>query len=594
MRRLVLRFPDGTSGTLALHPVLTVAGLGPGEHDTLLTGLGPAAIPLTAGDLPEFDDERHRMALEEAAGALARATTVSTQAKDAAALAQARRRDAEATATGADADRLARARNAAVAAEALKLAHHTLARVEQVHADAAARSASAAERAAAVAAVHAAARGWLAGIERRHAIDPADLVELEELLGRLRSVGAGAHDVRAVHAWATSVRHGTAPLRPEARALLDRDEVLTAEIDAAPPSPEDDPDVLAARTAIATAEAVGAELRAILEAGDLDADERAEIDAARGAQQAALLARYGFDSFLDYSIAISTGVLGAHARRKLDAVDRQLRELHAGLDDARRAADGRAAARHAARARLDEDIAAWLGSSPNRTGRPDEPAAAILGRHYEPPAALDELIHHVGAAAESAAQEARRCSAAAETAGRSRVEAERDVLTAREASVAAAADDEAAQRALEDAVQALERALEDVGTAARDAASAAVHQDECVQRLHHVEHHAVGAPDADELEAALRAAAARRAPDEAGVLVLLDPWPHLRSDDVTYLLTRLTQCGLPCRVLYVTADGTVVQWARALDRHHGWSSELRDRRDVKSHWWRPRRAAKIG
>jgi hypothetical protein len=213
--------------------------------------------------------------------------------------------------------------------------------------------------------------------------------------------------------WLDSVADGSAAPNPALAAMLNEIDALDQrwqEISAV--SVEDEPEVLEARQ---RAEALTHRLAALEELADsgILADRaRSEIDAAHnetlrleserhlrsgGAEQAAeheaeVLATYGFDSYLDYTIAVSTRSVGDAVRGTLERV----RTEQVGASDALEAVRGSAAGRRTA---ISEERNEFRERILERTGLAAEDLTVdVLATVPELPACLDGLREEVDAA----------------------------------------------------------------------------------------------------------------------------------------------------------------------------------------------------
>ncbi|MFZ4518073.1 MAG: hypothetical protein ACOYOP_06775 [Microthrixaceae bacterium] len=245
---------------------------------------------------------------------------------------------------------------------------------------------------------------------------------LDELLEGCRSTGPGPTELLdALGAWSARMADGTAPVAAEAAAL--RDALASVErrwAEASVAGVEGDPEV---RAALDTATAAGertAALEELLDSGVPGERVRVEIDAAHErtlsahhrdrdgavAAEEEVLARYGFDSYLDYTIATSTRSVGDLVADRLGRLRDELAEAGAALAAARTRAAGRLDALAAEREPLQRRAAELLG------GWPERPLDEVLGELPEPPAELRRLPEQVLAARTEAADERRRAEEA--------------------------------------------------------------------------------------------------------------------------------------------------------------------------------------
>jgi hypothetical protein len=190
-----------------------------------------------------------------------------------------------------------------------------------------------------------------------------DHAALGELLPRCGELAAAPEEVlAAVASWCAAVATGAAEVHDRAAALADEvAEVDRAWAELSARGVEGDDEVVAAVAALADAGAHLADLQALADEGVLGERVRREVEdahealvalrgrhgrdggtlAAAEATEAEALARYGFDSYLDFTIAVSTRSAREVAEERLAAAAAAAAAAEAALEAARAAAAAR-------------------------------------------------------------------------------------------------------------------------------------------------------------------------------------------------------------------------------------------------------------
>lgn len=228
---------------------------------------------------------------------------------------------------------------------------------------------------------------------------------LDGVLAECRAAGVGPAEVLdSLATWSARMAAGTATVATEAavvREALDSVERRWAVASAA--GVEGDPEVAAAVAVVSAAGERAAALEELLASGVPGERVRVEIDEAHErtlsasnrdrpsavAAEEAVLGRYGFDSFLDYTIATSTRSVGDLVADRLGRLREEFTEATAALTAARTRAAARLDALAAEREPLQRRAAELLG------GWPEGPVAEALGRLAEPPPELAVLPERV-------------------------------------------------------------------------------------------------------------------------------------------------------------------------------------------------------
>ena len=417
-------------------------------------------------------------------------------------------------------------------------------------------------------------------------LDSGGLPEVVDELGSIAD-SAAASGVGGLAAplreWAGALRDGTAALDPDAQDLLE----AFADLDrcwsgSGSGDPAEDPAVLAAQADVLSAQSdlalidsqvktgtVGVQTAALIERAH---DRRVELESKGNAAAEALatavaaeadaLCSVGFDSMLDFQIAVSTRGVGALVDRRREAAAAELVAAEQRLEQARSTSRLRHAELNSLRDRLGQRTATLVGGSFEH-----QPQDALRGL-FAPPSAIagerDDLaarIHDLEVGAEGDSD------ALAELAAE-RVRLDDRALHALAAIEEAVASIETAEHErvtaeseLADALGALDDAQRHVELSAVDvtAASTALNT---LAGLSYVQH------DVTELRDAILAVVAERAgsvtPDGTGprAVVIDDPLDALQTVDALDVFETLldTDWGVP--VYYVTSRSELTSTAR--------------------------------
>ena len=207
-----------------------------------------------------------------------------------------------------------------------------------------------------------------------------DLAALADLVLRAAALGAISAEQQAeLQQWCAAVTASSAPVRDDAKELIAQVEVLDREWQrVAQLGIEGAPEV--ARLALEQHDRLTNQslLAGLAESGLLGDTAKSHIDAAHiavlqasKAQQAAaaseelsVLGRYGFDSYLEYTIATSTRSLGQAVQAKLDELDVVIAQLDHDLRAARAAAAAEIERLAAEREPAQERVTSLLGHRP--------------------------------------------------------------------------------------------------------------------------------------------------------------------------------------------------------------------------------------
>ncbi len=290
-----------------------------------------------------------------------------------------------------------------------------------------------------------------------HPVAPEESAAAAEALEELaRAAGDTEHSAvsSAVRDWAGALRDGTAPLDAAAAPLIEQIEEADRDWEASGAGdPLAHPRVIDAQASLDEARTAIAEIDAHATAGALGQRTKAMIDAAHARRttlesqgrkadpeqlRAAMddeteaLRHVGFDSILDYRIAMSTGGAGALAQARRSTAEARVAELETTLATTLRDAVAGHDAQRARRSELRSDAEGLVG------GRASDPVAALHGLLALPEpvesalAQLDELVRT------AAADEARHREQSVD------LERERSELTRRRAEDLASAVEEVA------------------------------------------------------------------------------------------------------------------------------------------------------
>jgi hypothetical protein len=413
-----------------------------------------------------------------------------------------------------------------------------------------------------------------------------DTAALSALVDRAAAVGGTTPEAHQdAVTWLAAVTAGTAPVHPTAAALVrDSAEIEAAWEQAASAGVEGDTGVVAAtahRDALAEQRDL---LDRLSRSGLLGDTAKSEIEAARTAAQAAsgadrdravaaedeALSRYGFDSYLDFTIATSTRSVGQKAQAKLATVTDDLAAAEEALVAARDAAAANlerlAEAREPARRR----IADYLGF------RPEGPAEPHLTAVPEVPTSVAGLLGGLDDATVTAQDEVRRYGEVLQE-----LDEERASLDVRRGELAT-------QRAH------IEHRLSEIQAlllrAEPEVPAAAGRLEEALDEARALEAQlAVAVRTCEELDDADDGAYTGEDVPAVidGLLSRLDPWapnPHpvvlhdtlapLGAEAATTVLMRLVEGAPRSQLVYVTEDRSLLEWARSLDPSVGAAVEL--------------------
>ncbi len=551
------------------------------RHDRTVAAIADAAgtVPITRADLPPFAPERLELALRAAD----EAAEVAVERRDAAARqldetrAEIERLD-ELAARHRDEHERAAARVAATSARldeerdalvAIRADRDVAAEILEQHTSRAAT------------ALH--LRGALATVVAAVSAGPLDDPTKDEVAGGLRHTlvdlaELGLDDrAGAVTTWADQLEAGTAALDPAARTLLeDLDDLDRRWTEAGSGEPAADERVIAARQELlASQEAVaqlesqarsgnlGERLRRVIEqahATRVGLEERGrrahpdEVVRAREAEDEAL-ALVGFDSMLDFRVAMSTAGSGALAESRRRTCEARLADATAGLeqelDASRRRHDELGARRDELEQRLESVVP---GCAP--TDR-----RAALGRLFAVPepvrGLLDELDVLIADTSAAEGEARLRCAEL------SRLEhdhalALRDIEEQgrHAASVAESARNECSSAT--DRARAHEALLERLGAQLAAAEVRVAAADDARSAL---ERRGYTPDDVTGLRDALVELAGRRTAEGARCVVD-DPTEGLDEDDAVTVVEGLLGAELGGRVDYVTSRREVLRLER--------------------------------
>ncbi len=247
-----------------------------------------------------------------------------------------------------------------------------------------------------------------------------DVAPLVEICERAAAVGAlGAEEAQALVSWLDELARSTAPVHPDAQRLIDESaEVEQAWEASAAAGVEGDPEVVAALARRDRLAEIQTLLQGLSRSGLLGDTAKSEIESAHAAvvagghhqrdRDAAIevedetLSRYGFDSYLDFTIATSTRSVGQKAEAKLRLVTQELAGAEEDLTLARNGAARRLEELAARREPQRERVAAFLGAWP------EGPAEPLLSAVPDVPPELGMLTFRFDQALDTARDEVRR------------------------------------------------------------------------------------------------------------------------------------------------------------------------------------------
>ena len=430
------------------------------------------------------------------------------------------------------------------------------------------------------------------GADIRMGDDTGELVALVDRAGALG--GLPAQQMDEVRTWLRDVARSQVPVRADAQALL-------AEVDAverawqlvARPGVEGDSEVAALASERADLDTNHQLLRGLAASGMLGDTAKSQIDAshiallqASKAQEAdaaaaeqAVLARYGFDSYLEYTIATSTRSVGQAVEAKLADLEEHIESLDRDLAAARSRVAGRIEQLAAAREPAQQKVSALLGF------RPEGSSIDVLSRIPEVPHSVTRLTLAVDEAIETARDEVARYRGTIADLDDEEVslgERARELVGQREQIDARIADLDAA----------LADAVPEAGSLAGRLADAEAGVVNATRDLSGI------TDERDQLDAV---PADRYGPDDVvpvveAVLRRLDPWatnppPVVLCDTFGPLppaqaiaaLEAVTARADRSQILYLTSSSEVRDWAKRLDPSVGRLINLAHGR------WSPRR-----
>ncbi|MBS1838918.1 MAG: hypothetical protein JST64_14590, partial [Actinobacteria bacterium] len=304
--------------------------------------------------------------------------------------------------------------------------------------------------------------------------------------------------------------------------------------------------------------------------GDADAAVAAEVE---------VLSRYGFDSYLDYTIATSTRSVGQAVEAKLAELDDHVDHLDRALDDARAAAAEHLERLAAEREPAQQKVTDLLGY------RPSGSSLEHLARLPEVPVAVTRLTLTLDEAAEQAQLELVRSRDAVAA-----LEAERDDIESRRREL------ESRRAELDTRIVELDDVLERASAklavledrrrrATLDAETAEAEVESAAAALDHLLRTDRSSYSTGDVPAAIDALLARVEPPSGRVLpvVLVDVFEPFEADAAVAALDALAIRSEHCQLIYVTNDARICDWARTLDPARGRFESVAQGR------WSPRR-----
>lgn len=406
--------------------------------------------------------------------------------------------------------------------------------------------------------------------------DVSALVDLVERGAAIGGISAETHP--EVLGWLVAVQDSSAPVHPDAEGLIrDSADIERAWEVAAAAGVEGDAEVEAAsrrRKALSEQREL---LDGLARSGMLGDTAKSEIEAAHVAVTKAhghhsrehdqalagedeVLARYGFDSYLDFTIATSTRSVGQKAQAKLRSVTDELASAERDLVRSREDAAARLQALADQREPVRERIAAFLGSWP------DGPAEPLLAAIPAVPAAVAAVSGELDASVDAARDEARRYREVIQE-----LDDERGTLEIRGQELTA-------QRAhIDERITGIERLL---SKAEPEVAAAAVRVDdsaaaangaaaELAAARHASEELDDAAADtytAEDIPAVIDALMSRLDPwaPEPMPVVLHDTLAPLGADGVTAVLSALLAGASRTQLIYISDDRSLRPWAEGM------------------------------
>lgn len=404
-----------------------------------------------------------------------------------------------------------------------------------------------------------------------------DTTELATLILRVGALGGlRPGDPGEIEAWLTGLRDGTTPIRADAAALaVEVNDVESAWQQAASLGIEGDPEVV--RLAAERAD-IGENhelLLGLAESGLLGETAKSQIDAAHVAvvqavksdeaaaveAQAQVLARYGFDSYLEYTIATSTRSVGQAVESKLIELVSRVDDLDAALVAARTAAADHLDRLATAREPAQQKVTEFLGY------RPAGSSLDHLARVPQVPVPVTRLTVTVDDAIDAAVEELQHLRDAVVD-----LEAERTALEERSAELAErrsglssriAELDSVLSRAETEAVTLSER-LRRAEAAEADAAEMLSTASSEVNRLDELG--TLGYTHEDIAHVVDSLVERIEPKSETGDPVLLhDTFERFDGTLALAALEVLTSRIEHGQVIYLTGDRAIAVWARTLD-----------------------------
>ena len=388
----------------------------------------------------------------------------------------------------------------------------------------------------------------------------------------------------ALDEWATAFRDGTAPITPEAEALLESFAVVDQGWhDLGSGDLSKDPGVMAAAVELASAKAAVDELDRQMTTGTVglllatsieqaherrtaleSQDKPSEELAAAVAAEADALALAGFDSMLDFQIAMSTHGVGALAGKRRESVDAQMAEAQHRLEQAQAAGLLAQDELRARLAELEERVDVLLGEP--FTGDPRIVLAGLAAIPAEAAAHRDDLAGSIHA--NETATEDLRNGLADLAAHRAQLDEDhtRTMTAAEEAAAslaAAGAARDTAEVELAEAEEGLEEIRRQVAMAAIEVEQAS-NTRESLAQLRYAQADVIGFRDEVLTAVAARAADVTPAGPGPGAVVVDDPLTDLDAPDARDVFQALLEAAWGVPVLYVTARPELISMVRDL------------------------------
>ncbi|UDY34331.1 hypothetical protein [Dermatobacter hominis] len=405
----------------------------------------------------------------------------------------------------------------------------------------------------------------------------SDTTALAALVDRAAGLGGLRADQHVeVQRWLADVAAGSAAVSPGAQALMaEVHAVETAWQQAASAGIEGEPTVAALAAERADIGGNHEVLVALAASGLLGDTAKTQIDAAhiallqapKGQQDAAaaaeleVLARYGFDSYLEYTIATSTRGVGQAVEAKLAELTGRIESLDRALTEAREAAAARIDQLASQREPAQQRVTAFLGY------RPEGSSLDHLARVPEVPHVVMRLTLTVDEAIEAAREEVLRYRDMV-----TELDDEERTLAVRGGELAAQRDqlvsrisdlEEVLGRALPEAeaLAARVQAADQAAVAASGAVAAATAQ---VERI---DAEPTDRYRRDDVPAVIEAIIGRLDPWSSAPppVVLADTFGPMAADDAAVALEALVTRAERSQVIYLTSNSGIRDWARTLD-----------------------------